>query len=79
MYDTFQPQAPVNLFRLSDGAEHHPREEGHFQVRYNCKVNSFPTLVKAFVFYLRLNEAATLWDVSQGAYLVERKIPLLAD
>ena len=68
-----------HLFRLSDAAEFHQREEGSFEVRHRkALVRTFSTLASAFLYYLRLDEPATLWDVTEENFvLIERKIMLL--
>ena len=80
MNHIFQLHEASDLFRLSDAAEYHPREEGLFEVRHSkVHVRSFPTLVSAFMYYLRVDEPATLWDVTEDSnILIERKIMLLA-
>lgn len=79
MNPIYQSNQEIYLFRLSDGAEHHQREEGAFEVRNTGKtVKSFTTLVGAFLYYLRLNEPADLWDVTEKGILIERKVLLVA-
>jgi hypothetical protein len=76
----YQSNEANNPFRLSDAAEYHHREEGSFEVRHSkAMVRSFATLASAFLYYLRLNEPATLWDVTdKNSILIERKIMLMS-
>ena len=77
MNHIYQPQQAMNIYRESDAAEHHSREEGTFEVRYSdCSVKSFTTFMSAFLFYIRLEEPAALWDVTETPQIVERKLYL---
>ena len=75
MNHIYQPQQAMNIYRESDAAEHHQREEGLFEVHYsNRLVKTFSTFMSAFLFYIRLEEPAALWDVTANASFIERKI-----
>ena len=73
----FQPSADAILFRLSDAAEHYRGNKGCFKVIYRKNQKKiFTSLVKAFLFYISLDEEAALLDISQGSRLIETKIKL---
>ena len=73
----FQPSAEAILFRLSDAAEHYKGDKGIYKVNYRKKLSrTFPTLLEAFLFYLTLDEEAALYDITNGSFLIERKIHL---
>lgn len=73
----FQPSAEAILFRLSDAAEHYKGHKGLYKVNYRKKLSRvFPTLLEAFLFYITLDEEASLFDVTNGSILIERKIHL---
>jgi hypothetical protein len=73
----FQPTADAILFRLSDGAERYKARDGRFKVVYQKKREKvFLTLLEAFLFYITLDEEASLFDVSQRPTLIEQKIML---
>lgn len=73
----FHPSAEVLLFRLSNGAEHHKGGKGKFIVTYQKnRKKAFSTLLEAFLFYITLDEAAFLWDITKEKTLIERKVTL---
>ena len=73
----FQPTANALLFRLSDGAERYKSREGRFKVVYQKRREKiFSTRLEAFLFYITLDEAAALFDVTGRSTLIEQKIML---
>lgn len=77
MNRVFHPSSHAILFRLSDAAEHYKSKGGVFKVNFRKKQSRiFPNLLEAFLFYITLEEEADLYDISNGAFLIERKIEL---
>lgn len=66
-------QAHLNLFRISDGAEQYLVEWGKFELRYNNQIKTFDSLLAAFKKYITIPYEASLYDVSNGEALIERK------
>jgi hypothetical protein len=52
---------------------YHLRDEGRFQVRYNARIKEFETLIGAYLFYQSLEIESSVWDMTDGAILVESK------
>ena len=75
MFPAYQLQRHLHIYRLTDGAEHHQREEGRFEVRWGKgHKKEFTFFLKAFVFYLLAEHEASLWDVTAEVELIERKV-----
>jgi hypothetical protein len=75
MLPVYQLQRHLHIYRLDDGAEHHQREEGKFEVRWGKgEKEEFTYFLKAFIFYLKAEHEASLWDVTAEPKLVEMKV-----
>ena len=65
---------PMELVSTVEKAVSHPREFGDFVVVYQNSVKSFKSLIKAFIFYYNLDTEASLWDITSGDELLEKKL-----
>jgi hypothetical protein len=74
MTRVFQPNVSLTLFRLSDAGELYLREEGNFIVISPKISKTYCTLVEAFLFYVTLEDEATLWDATDKPCFIERKV-----
>lgn len=72
----FQPTADCVLFRTSNAAEHYKGKAGRFKVVYQRNAKTFSSLVEAFMFYMTLDDEATLLEVSTDSTIIESKIKL---
>ena len=65
------------LFRMSRNAGYYPPERGCFEVRYQkTQRRIFFTLPEAFLFYITLEEAAELWEMTDEPIPIEAKVEL---
>ncbi len=63
----------MELIPIVERSVSHHREFGKFIVIYPNNVKAFSSLVAAFKFYFKLEEEASLWDITAGEELLERK------
>ena len=49
------------------------REEGRFQIKFGSQIKEFTTLLSAALYFDRLTEEASLWDMNSEPILVESK------
>lgn len=63
----------MELISTVERAVSHSREFGKFIVVYKNNVRSFNSLITAFLFYYRLETEASLWDITSGEELLEKK------
>jgi hypothetical protein len=63
----------MQLIPTVEKAISHSREFGVFIVIYKNSVRSFNSLIKAFKFYYNLDTEASLWDITSGEELLEKK------
>jgi hypothetical protein len=63
----------MELISTVEKAVSHKRESGKFIVIYHNNLKSFDKLLNAFIFYFRLNLEASLWDITEGEELLEKK------
>jgi hypothetical protein len=65
----------MKIVSIIERAISHSREYGKFIV-VNKTTTEFDSLVKAFIIYYYLEEEASLWDITEGRELLEKKILL---
>ena len=63
----------MELISTVEKAVSHRRESGKFVVIYQNNLKSFDKLLTAFIFYFGLNGEASLWDITEGEELLEKK------
>lgn len=63
----------MKLVSTVEKAVSHNREFGKFVVVYKNSIKVFEGLVSAFIFYYYLDKEASLWDLTEGAELLEQK------
>lgn len=63
----------MELISTVEKAVSHQRESGKFVVIYQNNLKTFDKLLNAFIFYFRLNREASLWDITGGEELLEKK------
>jgi len=63
----------MEIIPIVERSVSHHREFGKFIVIYPNRVKDFSSLVAAFKFYFKLEEEASLWDITTGEELLERK------
>ena len=59
---------------IGSGLEHHFRSEGKFDIHYMGAVLTFENLADAVQLYNCLQGEVYIWDVTQGATLLEAKL-----
>jgi hypothetical protein len=63
----------MKLISTVEKAVSHGRESGNFVVIWHNSVKAFDNLLSAFIFYFNLNREASLWDITEGEELLEKK------
>lgn len=63
----------MEMISVVERSVSHHREYGKFLVVYHNNVKLFNGLVSAFIFYFNLDKEASLWDITAGEELLERK------
>jgi len=74
MKETFTNVEPVYIIHSGMGASNYTkREEGVFEVREQGKARRFPTLLSAYISFIKISGTSSIWDVTEYEVLVEAK------
>jgi hypothetical protein len=74
MKQTLSHTEPVYIIHSGIGASNYTqREEGVFELRAQSGARRYPTLLSAYISFIKLAATASIWDLTEAEVLVEAK------